>query len=583
MPKTAHFKVDPRLATLLGENYRSTELAIKELVDNAYDADAEKVVITLPEPFTNDPITVEDNGSGMTELEVREEYLKVANSRFSRKGERTLNKKRLVKGRKGIGKFAGLMVAEQMEVRSAARGTETTLTVSRSALSKADYDLEKINLPIETSDVKPKTKTGTTIILSGINDNLNFPNPEKLKQILVLEYGRSADFQLIVNGEAVGIENIPGETISDEVTLPVAGKVEIKFTVSNKPLRQSGLIIRVKEKMVGRPHFFGLEEADEVPKKLLLRVFGEVVADKLEDDVTADWGAIIENSKALAEIAEYVRGLLSKTLETTYEEEVQLSKTRLKKKINKGLERLPEYRRAFAKKALDKVLLKFFGESEEKVGTVISVLLETFEKDDYSVVLDNLEKNKTAAAEKRSDSLVDFGQIDRAMMIQQAQNRMKVVDAFEQLVNDNDATEEQVQQILSKNLWMLSSNYALMTSSPALQTVVHDYLAIKYKGKKLPELLFLKNYNQNYLLIEFKKPARNLSGTDFEPAAMHRTDINRFFPNSTIESYVLGKKLKVGVSQKDMGEGVGFVAYSDLVSEARRQLQWQIDELAQTE
>src|SRR5690606_10885849 len=126
--------------------------------------------------------------------------------------------------------------------------------------------------------------------------------------------------------------------------------------------------------------------------------------------------------------------------------------------------------------------------------------LETFEKDDYSVVLDNLEKNKTAATEKRSDSLVDFGQIDRAMMIQQAQNRMKVVDAFEQLVNDNDATEEQVQQILSKNLWMLSSNYALMTSSPALQTVVHDYLAIKYKGKKLPELLFLKNYNQNYLL-----------------------------------------------------------------------------------
>jgi hypothetical protein len=32
----ANFEVDPRLATLLGESYRSTELAIKELVDNAY-------------------------------------------------------------------------------------------------------------------------------------------------------------------------------------------------------------------------------------------------------------------------------------------------------------------------------------------------------------------------------------------------------------------------------------------------------------------------------------------------------------------------------------------------------------------
>ena len=38
MSTTANFKVDPRLASLLGENYRSTELAIKELIDNAYDA-----------------------------------------------------------------------------------------------------------------------------------------------------------------------------------------------------------------------------------------------------------------------------------------------------------------------------------------------------------------------------------------------------------------------------------------------------------------------------------------------------------------------------------------------------------------
>ena len=38
MSTTANFKVDPRLASLLGENYRSTELAIKELIDNAYHA-----------------------------------------------------------------------------------------------------------------------------------------------------------------------------------------------------------------------------------------------------------------------------------------------------------------------------------------------------------------------------------------------------------------------------------------------------------------------------------------------------------------------------------------------------------------
>ena len=43
---------------LLGENYRSTEQAIKELIDNAWDADAEHVWITLPEPLTGDPISL---------------------------------------------------------------------------------------------------------------------------------------------------------------------------------------------------------------------------------------------------------------------------------------------------------------------------------------------------------------------------------------------------------------------------------------------------------------------------------------------------------------------------------------------
>jgi len=40
MSKSAHFKVDPKLAELLGETYRSIEEATKELIDNAYDADA---------------------------------------------------------------------------------------------------------------------------------------------------------------------------------------------------------------------------------------------------------------------------------------------------------------------------------------------------------------------------------------------------------------------------------------------------------------------------------------------------------------------------------------------------------------
>jgi HSP90 family molecular chaperone len=129
MSRHASFQVDPRLASLLGETYRSSEQAIKELVDNAWDADAAHVWISLPATMTLDPIVVRDDGSGMTEREVRQEYLRIARDRRASKGERTPECNRKVKGRKGIGKFAGLMVADRMEVATRARGVETRLVI----------------------------------------------------------------------------------------------------------------------------------------------------------------------------------------------------------------------------------------------------------------------------------------------------------------------------------------------------------------------------------------------------------------------------------------------------------------------
>src|SRR5258708_22456332 len=116
MAKTANFSVDPRLASILGENYSSSERALRELVDNSWDAEATIVKITLPDILNESPIIIADNGSGMKEQELRQEYLNIANPRSTRKGEKTPNLHRTVKGRRGIGKFAGLIFAGEMEV-----------------------------------------------------------------------------------------------------------------------------------------------------------------------------------------------------------------------------------------------------------------------------------------------------------------------------------------------------------------------------------------------------------------------------------------------------------------------------------
>jgi len=582
MSKKANFKVDSKLAILLGENYRSTELAVKELVDNSFDADSEIVRIKFPEPYTSDPIIVSDDGTGMTENEVRNEYLKVANSRFSRKGDRTKLKNRLVKGRKGIGKFAGLMIAENMEIITVARGFKTTLNISRTALSQVDYDLEKVDLPIQNE--KTKGKAGTTIILSGINDNLNFPNPERLKQILILEYGRIDDFTIVVNEESVDIEDIPGKTFKEELKLKNAGKVKIKFTISdkNKSLKQSGIIIRVKGKVIGKPQLFGLEDSEIIPKKLQKRLFGEIIADDIDErDLTADWGAIIENSKALESIKEAIIPILEKSFEETYNAEITLAKARLQKKINAGLEKLPEFRRVFASKALDKIMLKFFGDNEEKIATIISVMLDTFEKDDYWIVIDNIEKSADQDVSTLAIALSEFGLIDIALMAQQATKRLKLIDDFEKLIFDPATLEDGVHKALETNLWLLGKEYALISSNETLKKTIEDYLNKKYKGKnksKRPDLLLSTNYSKKYILIELKRPNHDLSRENEAQALEYRDEINVYFPSSKIEIILLGRGLKKGISQHNLGGDVKFMSYRELATEARNQVSWILEE-----
>lgn len=171
MARGANFKVDPKLAHLLGEGYRSTEQALKELGDNAWDAEAMNVWIILPKPMTSDPIVVRDDGSGMTEPEVRNEYLKIASDRRSRKGDRTPNLHRLVKGRKGIGKFAGLMVAGVMELETIARG-KSNLSNPSSVMSRRRVELSFATQRTGgTSDARRRGKIGRDYSNSSVRCN----------------------------------------------------------------------------------------------------------------------------------------------------------------------------------------------------------------------------------------------------------------------------------------------------------------------------------------------------------------------------------------------------------------------------
>lgn len=581
MSDKANFKVDPRLAKLLGESYRSTEQALKELVDNSWDADATAISITLPNPMTSSPIVIEDNGSGMTEQELRNEYLAVANDRRSRKGERTTRLKRFVKGRKGIGKFAGLMVADVMEVQTTTRCLTTRIVISKENLLATTRDLEGIDLPLTVSPA-PKEVSGTKVTLVGLNQRYEFPLPEKLKSLLMLEYGREEDIRITVNDELLSLEDLPGEQFIKEEIVAETGAIRLNFKVTDgtKPMKQAGIAIRVGGKIVGRPSFFGLEDDPEIPSKLLRKIYGEVEADAMVDSVTADWGDLVENSKGFQALKAVIQSHLRNAVEQVFKREVNLQRARIQRKIDLRLAEMPEYRRRFAQMALERVMKRFYGESEEKVEAVVSVVLDALEKTEYWQVLKEIEQSKDADIGVFASALEEFGLLDMALVVSQTVSRRKLLDHLESLIRNPKTIEKNVHSVIERNLWVLGPEHSLIASNKTLANTIEAYAAEKFKGgraAKRPDLFLAQNLRGGHLLIEFKRPSKAISRADQNQAAQYRDDLEQRF--GPIHILLLGKGRASSALLHNDPPRLDVFGYEALVSSARNQHDWLLAEL----
>lgn len=155
---------------LLGDELiGSARLAVFELVKNAYDADANEVVIHLDLTSAQEPaITITDDGEGMTPDVLRSVWL-VPGDDYRQKqrlsGQRTPRHQRLPLGEKGLGRFAVHKLGHRITLVTRARNSEECVVeidwdelIAQPYLDEAPVTIE-IRRPEEFSG----RKTGTRI------------------------------------------------------------------------------------------------------------------------------------------------------------------------------------------------------------------------------------------------------------------------------------------------------------------------------------------------------------------------------------------------------------------------------------
>lgn len=171
-----HFNAEARLMQELGERLVAVpEVALVELIKNAYDADATTCTV---EVTGTDRMEIRDDGHGMTINQFKKFWMTIGTSHKAREEYSPLFRRDLT-GQKGIGRFAVRFLATELTVSTIAYDEELEQMTRLTAyfdwiqLDTSEH-LQGTEVPYTLSVVTPGTQTGTTLQLSKLRHGTDF-------------------------------------------------------------------------------------------------------------------------------------------------------------------------------------------------------------------------------------------------------------------------------------------------------------------------------------------------------------------------------------------------------------------------
>ena len=276
--KKLEVTVDKRHIVSIGERlYAESVELLRELVNNAYDADATEVRVEVSPA----EVTVSDNGAGMDFAGLKQYFIigsdeKVIHSRSPRFG-------RVRIGQFGIGKFASLAAASRFELLTRHKDFAARVVFDKKAWEEAK---DEWHLPCEILNSDPQRGDGTAVILSELSKAFLVEDVErKLMETVPL---KAPDFAVYVNGRRLYPRSLVGRRIpllEGTKYGPVNGEIVIT-PKSAADFKDLGIEVKVRGATV-KKDLFGMETWG----KAVARVKGEINADFLP--ITSDRSSFI--------------------------------------------------------------------------------------------------------------------------------------------------------------------------------------------------------------------------------------------------------------------------------------------------
>jgi len=333
--QTIEVTVDKSHIITIGERlYGESIELIRELINNAYDADATEVKVTIKDEW----IIIEDDGIGM-DLAGLGQYFNIG-STFKRTCPKSPKFGRDRIGEFGIGKFASLSACSRFEVWTKRGNFQAKVIFDKEEWNKIS---DKWHLPLEIEEVDRRLKDGTRVTLEGVSKKFNITDVEK--RIIETVPIKASDFSVYLNGHKITARFIPGHKIpfleATEYGI-IHGEIILTSQIDQN-MSEAGIECKVKQVMV-KKDFFGMDRW----VKNIARIRGEVHADFLP--ITSDRTAFIKDTaqykeflKVMGRIIERIKPVLEELSDYKENRRAKKALTEVLNRVKTALVLNPDY------------------------------------------------------------------------------------------------------------------------------------------------------------------------------------------------------------------------------------------------
>jgi hypothetical protein len=572
-PNHLVMRFDPNTIEHLGiKMYSTLPPVIAEMVSNSYDAEAELVKIYLYDEETEKKIIIEDNGTGMSFEEINNKFLLIGrNRREDSSSQKSKNDKRLVIGKKGIGKLSFFGISKQIQVETTQDGKRNIFLLNWDELKNSGKERDKKgNIKSYTphiieKDNETKEASGTKIILFDIQRKTSF-SPDDIAYALSRSFQVFDEVDFNVKIYHNNLNNVTDITnslkykniaIDFEWTFPlspaqqpkeftynlaefISGKVLLtKETVSSD---MKGIALFSRNKLVNEHEFYGVKATSHGYSYLTGNLNVDFI-DMFKDDV------ISTNRRSLNWETEETKELqiyLELVIRKIYNESTKIKEKKKLEEVEKltGLHievwigQLPAHEKKLAQKIVNAIIISE-GISAQKGGERIKFVKDSFQFEAFKELATEIDKTDIINTEALISLFKEWKLIEARELYKLALGRIKTIEKFEQYIKTRVNEVPTMHNFLKQFSWLLDPRIIEFKDeiyySQLLKEKYNNDINEPLEANRRIDFL-CTGLGNNFFVIELKKPEFKIRAKDIYQAIDYRSFIQKHFGNS-IHSY----------------------------------------------